>query len=94
MSLPVDIKDREYQKFIEAGLNNPAIKAFYPPLALKIPEVGAVMYIAKAPCGTAQASPLWQAFKIDETAGLIITWADSNALFDNVATDLTLLTYG
>lgn len=62
-------------------------------LATKITESGSITYIAKALPGTAQASSLWQCQKIDETSGTVITWADGNANFDNVATDLTALTY-
>jgi hypothetical protein len=55
---------------------------------------GSITYVAKAQVGSAQASAVWQCQKIDETSGTVITWADSNANFDNVATDLTALTYG
>lgn len=61
--------------------------------AVKMTVVGAVTYIGKAAAGTAQASALWQCQKIDETSGMIITWADGNVLYDNIATDLTLLSY-
>ena len=62
-------------------------------LALKMTVVGSVTYVAVAAPGTAQSSALWQAKKIDETSGLVITWADGNTEFDNVATDLASLTY-
>jgi len=35
----------------------------------------------------------WQARKIDTSSGVVITWADGDANFDNVATDLTSLSY-
>lgn len=36
----------------------------------------------------------WQVKKIEASgANRVITWADGNAEFDNVATDLTALTY-
>jgi len=60
---------------------------------LKLTESGNYTYVAKAPVGTAQASAAWQAFRIDETSGLVILWADANDNFDNVATDLTVLSY-
>lgn len=63
-------------------------------LAVKITESGSIKYIGLAAPGTAQSSATWQAFKVDKTTGTIITFADSNANFDNVATDLTALTYG
>jgi hypothetical protein len=62
-------------------------------LATKITQVGTITYIGKAPIGTAQATAGWQAKKIDTTTGVVITWADGNANYDNVATDLTLLSY-
>ena len=62
-------------------------------MAIKVTVVGAVTYCAKAPAGSLQASAVWQAKKIDETTGVVITWADGNELFDNVATDLMALTY-
>ena len=62
-------------------------------VAMKITEVGDVTYLAVAAPGTAQATAKWQCRKIDETTGVVITWADGNANFDNVATDLTALSY-
>ena len=62
-------------------------------LATKITVVGSVTYLATAAPGTAQATAKWQCQKIDETTGVVITWADGDSDFDNVATDLTALTY-
>ena len=62
--------------------------------AMKITEVGAVTYLGKAAPGSAEASAVWQCKKIDGSSGVKITYADSNASFDNVATDMTALTYG
>ena len=62
------------------------------PMAVKITTSGSVTYIGKAPTGSSQASAVWQAMKIDETTGLVITWAD-NGKYTQVATDLTSLTY-
>ncbi len=61
--------------------------------AVKITVVGNITYIGKASPGALQASSVWQACKIDETTGLVMTWADGNSAFDNVATDLTSLSY-
>lgn len=61
--------------------------------ATKVTVDGLVTYVAKAVIGSSQASAVWQAKKIDETTGVVITWADGNSDFDNVATDLTALTY-
>ena len=62
-------------------------------MALKITESGAVTYIANAAPGTAQATAKWRCMKIDDSSGTVITWADGNASFDNVASDLTALSY-
>jgi len=62
-------------------------------LAMKMTVVGSVTYIAVAAPGTAQATAKWQVKKLDETSGLVITYADGDAEFDNVATDLTALSY-
>lgn len=62
-------------------------------LAIKITESDSVTYIGKAAPGSTQSSAVWQCQKIDETTGTVITWADGDSSFDNVATDLTALTY-
>ena len=62
-------------------------------LAMKITVAGAVTYLAVAAPGTAQSAASWQALKIDETSGLVITYADGDSDFDNIATDLTALSY-
>ncbi|MDP3758770.1 MAG: hypothetical protein Q8Q86_03550, partial [Candidatus Daviesbacteria bacterium] len=61
--------------------------------ALRLTTVGSIDYVGEADTGTATSSALWRAKKVDSTSGIIITWADGNANFDNVATDLTTLTY-
>lgn len=63
------------------------------PVATKITVVGSITYIGIAKPGTAQSAAKWQCQKIDETSGTVITWADGNANYDNVATDLTALSY-
>lgn len=62
-------------------------------LATKVTESGLVTYVAEATPGSSQSSAVWRVQKIDETTGAVITWADGNTNFDNVATDLTALTY-
>ena len=64
-------------------------------LAMKVVVAGTLTYLAIASPGTAQASALWQARLIDTTVSgtTVITWADGNAEFDNVATNLSALTY-
>ena len=62
-------------------------------LATKVTVVGSVTYVGLAAPGTSQATAKWQALKIDEGVGAVSTYADGNANFDNVATDLTSLSY-
>lgn len=61
--------------------------------AAVIHTAGSVTYVAVAAPGTDVADPLWQVKKIDASSDTVITWADGNANFDNVATDLTSLSY-
>lgn len=63
------------------------------PVASKVTVEGSVTYIGQAAPGSAQSANVWQCKKVDETTGTVITWADGNSLFDNVATDLTALSY-
>lgn len=62
-------------------------------LAIKVTISSPITYVAYAVPGAAQSSAVWQALKVDETSGMVVTWADGNANFDNIVTDLTALTY-
>jgi len=64
-------------------------------LASKITVSGNTTYIAIAAPGTSQSTAKWQVKKIvDDGAGTItFTWADGNSNFDNIASDLTSLSY-
>lgn len=61
--------------------------------AVKTTVAGAVTYVAIALPGTAQATAAWQAKKVDTTSGTVVTWADGDSKWNNIATDLTALTY-
>lgn len=50
-------------------------------------------YIGKATIGTTTSSAAWQVAKLDTTSGLVKTWADGNASFDNIWDNRTSLTY-
>jgi hypothetical protein len=63
------------------------------PFATKVTTDGAVTYVAIAEPGTLQAQAKWQVQKIDTTTGTVITFADGDSNFNNVATDLTTLIY-
>lgn len=62
-------------------------------VALKVTVSGTNTFLAMAAAGTAQTTAKWQARKIDTSSGVVVTFADGNASFDNVATDLTALSY-
>lgn len=62
-------------------------------LAMKVTVVGAVTYVALAAPGSVQSDAVWQVKRIDETTGTVITFADGDAEFNNVASDLTALDY-
>ena len=66
-----------------------------PDFAEKYLIVGKKIYIAYATIGSIEADAVWQASVYDTTDKLDIThkWADGNNLFDNIATDLSLLSY-
>ena len=62
-------------------------------MAVKVTVDGTNTFLALAAPGTTQATAKWQARKIDTSSGVVITWADGNSSFDNVASDLTALSY-
>lgn len=63
------------------------------PYSYKVTVDGTSTYVGVANPGTNQSSALWQCFKVDTSSGTIVTYADGNSNFDNVATDLTSLSY-
>lgn len=65
----------------------------HPGYALKMTESGSSTYIGYAPPGTAESAAAWRCLELDDSSGLKITWADGDTKFDNVATDLTALSY-
>jgi hypothetical protein len=60
-------------------------------MAVSIQTSGTDTFIGEALPGTALATAAWKAYQVDEDGN--ITWADGDANFDNVATDLTSLSY-
>jgi hypothetical protein len=54
---------------------------------------GLITYLAIASPGTQSNMPNWQCKRIDDTVGTIITWADGDNKFDNIADNLITLTY-
>lgn len=62
-------------------------------LATIMVESGDILYFAYAAPGTATSTAKWRAKKMDFTTGMVVTWADGNQEFDNVATSLASLSY-
>ncbi len=60
-------------------------------LAIAVQTSGSDTYVGEAAPGTALATAKWKAYKVD--VGGNLTFADGNSSYDNVATDLTALTY-
>jgi hypothetical protein len=43
-----------------------------------------VTYIGRAAAGSLTSASVWQIKKIDNTTGIILTWADGDTLFNNI----------
>lgn len=50
-------------------------------------------YVGKAAIGSSTAAPVWQIARLDDTSGLVKTWADGNAAFDNIFDNRESLNY-
>jgi len=59
--------------------------------AIKVLKDGTDTYVGIAAPGTALGTAKWQAMKIDTDGN--VSWADGDPSFDNVATDLSALSY-
>jgi hypothetical protein len=64
-----------------------------PTLATRTVTVGSVTYVGIAAIGTATSAAEWQIQKVDASSGVIVTWADGNAYYDNVWDNYASLTY-
>lgn len=86
--------DSSTNRLLVNGLISGTVNVDKTPYAVKITTSGTSTYVGKATEGTVQSSATWQAKKIAVSGSdTIITWADGNSNFDNVATDLTALSY-
>jgi hypothetical protein len=75
-------------------LQDGAVETVSPALATRIDDsADPVLYIGKAPIGSATSSAVWQVVKLDTTSGLVKTWASSSASFDKVWDDRASLNY-
>ena len=52
-----------------------------------------VTYVGEANAGSDTSDSVWKVKKIDETTGVIVTWADGDTNFDNIWDNFATLTY-
>ena len=52
-----------------------------------------VTYIGQAAIGSDESQAVWQIKKVDETSGIVITYADGDANYNNIWDNRTSLTY-
>jgi hypothetical protein len=82
---------------IDVALISGSVSVAASTLAIQTDETttAGTTYVGKAAIGSATSAAAWQIFKIVDTGGnLAITWADSDALFDNIWDNRASLTYG
>jgi hypothetical protein len=60
-------------------------------LQIKIVNDGTYTYICKARVGTAESEASWKIYRIDATGNKM--YADADLIYNNIATDPTILTY-
>lgn len=84
----------EYLILNEIFFSDETIAVVSLPEATKLTEVGKILYIGKAKAGSLYADPVWKCSKFDESVKTDqnLKWA-GGALYNQVATDLTSLTY-
>ncbi len=59
---------------------------------VRMATVGSIDYLGEAVIGTATSAPSWRIKKIDNSSGIVITWADTGA-FDQIWDNRASLTY-
>jgi hypothetical protein len=64
-----------------------------PSYALRLAESAPYTYIGKAVTGSDEGDAVWQIFRMDETSGLAIEWADGDSSFNNIWTNYATLSY-
>jgi hypothetical protein len=94
----VVLRDDQVSNIVTAGgANNApvvdALNKMSSKYALRLVESAPYTYIGKAVTGSLEASAVWQIFRMDETSGLKIEWADGNSSFDNVWSNYSSLNY-
>jgi hypothetical protein len=76
------------------NMDSGAITTKSPELTTRIDDsADPIIYIGKAPIGSATSSAVWQVVRLDTTSGLVKMYADGNASFDNIWDDAGSLVY-
>lgn len=89
-NLVYDIYSLSWVASIGGGASNGSIATNYS----EITQIsGNYVYTAKALIGSQTQDAVWQVSRTDTTGPIVTAWADGNDNFDNIATDLTGLTY-
>lgn len=80
---------------IAISADNDSIEQRGQALAVRLDDTTtpSVTYVGEAVPGTAAGTSAWRIKKIDETSGLVISWADGNGNFDNNWNNRASLTY-
>ena len=74
--------------------SNNALPTSSPSYALKLDDsVSPITYIGEAVTGSLGSDAVWRIKKMDETSGLVITWADGSAAFNQIWANRASLTY-
>lgn len=92
-----DISVIEPLEYVPAGNATPAtlVRPLAYTIATRLDDTTTanVTYVGRARIGENTAHAVWQIHKINQASGMIITWADGNAEFDNVWDNRASLTY-
>lgn len=89
--MPLDVNDHEYKKFT----SDSKVRIADSDYAVRIDDTTTsdVVYVGIAPIATSTGADDWQVYKIDISAGAIITWADGDDEFNNIWDDRASLSY-
>jgi hypothetical protein len=94
VTLPDDQVSQMSQVVATGGGNTSAIiSTLTTKYALRLVESSPYTYIGKAVTGSDEGDAVWQIFRMDETSGLKIEWADGNSNFDNIWSNYAGLSY-
>ncbi len=87
----IGIVKRVFGEHVDWNFTGGAAQVVDGALAVKITQSGGFTYIGESLPGTAEATASWRAQRISSSGTTV--WADGDSDFNNVATDLTGLSY-